>query len=97
MLVRRRIGIITSLVEECGLQVRMSLVPSANNRADVLTHVLQQWLKVSTTDSTAVCMAMEDSTEEFIRRIHNSVGHSGVRCTLYFVKKANVAVTRRQV
>ncbi|KAK4322347.1 hypothetical protein Pmani_006904 [Petrolisthes manimaculis] len=97
MLIRRRIGLVTSLVEECGLQVQISLVPSENNKADALTRVPQRWLK-TTAASGAVCMASEDKNiHDLVTRIHNSMGHPGVKRTLYFVRRVNSAVTRRQV
>lgn len=45
MLIRRRVGIVTTLVEECDLQLSVTRVPSANNKADNLTQVPQRWVK----------------------------------------------------
>ena len=42
MLIRRRVGIILSLVEECGLQLSVTLISSVNNKADSLTRVPQR-------------------------------------------------------
>ncbi|MEL7523245.1 MAG: reverse transcriptase domain-containing protein, partial [Cyanobacteria bacterium J06553_1] len=39
MLVRRRVAIVTALVEEYGLSVEVTLVPSRENKADALTRV----------------------------------------------------------
>ena len=76
----------------------MSLVSSANNKADVLTHVPQRWLKALTDNLAGVCMAVADTNvADTIKSIHNSMGHPGVNHTLYFVKQAKAAVTRRQV
>lgn len=47
MLIRRRVGIVVSLVEEYNLQLSVTLVPSSSNKADSLTHVPQRWLKAS--------------------------------------------------
>ncbi|KAG0702458.1 hypothetical protein GWK47_025095 [Chionoecetes opilio] len=58
MLIQRRIGLVTSLVEECGLRVQVSLVPSESSKADALTRVPQLWLKTTATPA-AVCMAMD--------------------------------------
>uniref|UniRef100_A0A5S6QMC4 RNase H domain-containing protein n=1 Tax=Trichuris muris TaxID=70415 RepID=A0A5S6QMC4_TRIMR len=44
MLIRRRISTVQSLVEEYSLQVVVSLVKSAENKADILTRVPQEWL-----------------------------------------------------
>ncbi|KAG0727491.1 hypothetical protein GWK47_034553 [Chionoecetes opilio] len=97
MFIRRRIGLVTSLVEECGLQVQVSLVPSESNKADALTRVPQRWLKTTATPA-AVCMAMDDaSIDDLVKRVHDTMVHPGVRRTLYFVKRVNSAVTRREV
>ena len=42
MLIRRRIGIVTSMVEEYALKLTVTLVPSRNNKADNLTRVPQR-------------------------------------------------------
>ena len=43
-------------------------------------------------------MAMDSGNiDDEVKRIHDSMGHPGVRRTLYFVKRVNAAVTRRQV
>ena len=61
----------------------------------------QRWLKIHQTGptlSTPVCrVAAEQSVEELVREVHHSSGHPGVRRTLYFVKRREPQVTRRQV
>ena len=52
MLIRQRIGLVTLLVDECRLQLKVSLIPSESNKEDALPRMPQQWLEV--------CMAMED-------------------------------------
>ena len=43
-------------------------------------------------------MAVADTNVvDTIKTIHNYMGHPGVNCTLYFVKRAKAAVTKRQV
>ncbi|KAG0715735.1 Intracisternal A-particle Pol-related polyprotein [Chionoecetes opilio] len=43
-------------------------------------------------------MAMDDaSINDLVKRVHDTMGHPGVRRTLYFVKRVNSAVTRREV
>lgn len=76
----------------------MSLVPSASNKADALIHVPQRWLTVPAANPTALCMDMEEeSTKDVMQWIHNTVGHLGIRHTLYFAKRASAAVTKWQV
>lgn len=42
-------------------------------------------------------MASELTNEELVEEVHHACGHSGVRRTLYFVKRRDPQVTRRQV
>ncbi|MPC48171.1 putative Pol polyprotein [Portunus trituberculatus] len=90
-----------SLVKECGLALTVSLVPSRENKADVLTDVPQRWLKMSAADVTKpppVCAAaIETLLAQLVTEIHHSRGPPGVRRTLYFVRRVNSAVTKRQV
>ena len=100
ILIRRRVGIVLSLVQEYNLRLLVTLIPSANNKADSLMRVPQHWLKVPVaclaTEQT-MCAAGIKATSDGIADIHNSVGHPGVRCTLYFAKRIYPAATRRQV
>ncbi|KAK4306918.1 hypothetical protein Pmani_010324 [Petrolisthes manimaculis] len=101
MLIRRRIDIILSLVNECGLALTVTLVPSIGNRADVLTRVPQSWLKmlaVGTVVLPSVCAAAaEPTTDKLVTEVHHSRGHPGVKQTLYFAKRVDPAVTKEQV
>uniref|UniRef100_A0A5S6QBG4 Integrase catalytic domain-containing protein n=1 Tax=Trichuris muris TaxID=70415 RepID=A0A5S6QBG4_TRIMR len=98
MLIRRRISTVQSLVEEYGLQVVVSLVKSAENKADTLTRVPQEWLKPREAAAQPMCaLTVETSVEERIREIHHTAGHPGVRRTFYFAKRSDPDITRRQV
>ncbi|KAK4319771.1 hypothetical protein Pmani_009323 [Petrolisthes manimaculis] len=101
MLIRRRIDIILSLVNECGLALTVTLVPSIGNRADALTRVPQSWLKmlaVGTVVLPSVCAAAaEPTTDKLVTEVHHSRGHPGVKRTLYFAKRVDPAVTKAQV
>ena len=46
MLIRRKIGIMTLMVEENTIKLTITLVPSSSNKADSLTRVPQRWLLV---------------------------------------------------
>ena len=96
MLIRRRVAIVTALVEEYGLDVSVSLVPSNENKADVLTRVPERWLKANDTPMD-VCAALGDTVYEQVKRVHHDVGHPGIRRTLYFARKRDVTVSRQQV
>ncbi|KFD47469.1 hypothetical protein M513_11630 [Trichuris suis] len=97
MLIRRRIGIVLSLVEECGLNLNISLVRSADNKADALTRIPQRW-SGSPKTSVPVCAPTVDScVEQIIAKIHHDAGHPGVRRTLYFARRVCPTVSRQQV
>ena len=104
MLIRRRIGIVASLVQEYSLKLSVVLVPSAENRADELTRVPQRWLRAlaeggSMDASPYKCglAATEAELDAVIARVHHESGHPGVRRTVYFVKRVHPGVTKRQV
>ena len=98
MLIRRRLGIFKSLVEEYDLDVDISLVPSAANLADCLTRVPQQWLRnEANRNSPCATAAVAGSLEPSISEIHMKTGHQGVMRTMYFVLKKNLHVTRGDV
>ena len=92
MLIRRRVAIVTALVEEYKLQVTVSLVPSHENKADSLTRVPGKWLK-----KTDVCAAVGDTVYERVKRVHHDAGHPGVRRTLYFARRQDATINRQQV
>uniref|UniRef100_A0A5S6QJ61 RNA-directed DNA polymerase n=1 Tax=Trichuris muris TaxID=70415 RepID=A0A5S6QJ61_TRIMR len=96
MLIRRRIGIVLSLVEECGLNLNISLVRSADNKADALTRIPRSWFG-SPTKSVPVCAPTVDSSvEQIIAKIHHDAGHPGVRRTLYFARRVCPTVSKQQ-
>lgn len=93
MLIRRRLGTIKSTVEECGLQLNVRFVNSAENRADALTRIPHKWLN----DGHALCAAVVALSDNEIRRVHETCGHPGVKRTLYFARKRWPQVNRKQV
>ena len=102
MLIRRRIGIVLSLIEECGLQLSVTLVPSISNKADNLTRVPQRWLRAFAARPAAeypVCAASSSrvANTEKIKKIHHATGHPAVKRTLYFVKRVIPEVTKQEV
>jgi ribonuclease HI len=105
MLIRRRIGIITSLTKEYHLDVNVTLVPSAHNIADALTRVPRNWLKQDDGDQCGVeptCAAVHgqedlENTRHKITRIHENTGHQGVDRSLYFARRANLSVDKDDV
>ena len=95
MIIKRRLGNLSELLSEYGLALRMTLVPSEKNKADVLTRVKRAWLKApeeSEARGTKVCCAGALGLRE-----GHSVHHMGVERTLYLARKLDPAVTREAV
>ncbi|KRY07334.1 Pol polyprotein, partial [Trichinella patagoniensis] len=98
MLIRRRVGIILSLVEEFGLELEVYLVKSACNKADELTCLPRRWLKPPAAGPALVCAATTDlGVERMIADVHHAMGHPGIRRTLYFARRTDPTVSKRQV
>uniref|UniRef100_A0A5S6R6C0 Integrase catalytic domain-containing protein n=1 Tax=Trichuris muris TaxID=70415 RepID=A0A5S6R6C0_TRIMR len=97
ILIRRRIGIVLSLVKECALELSVSLVSSRDNKADAITRVPQRWL-TSLRTPTPACAAVDGPDAKLLAvRIHHDAGHPGVQRTFYFAKRVCPFVTKRQV
>jgi len=90
-LVRRRLQVLKDTVEECELKVRVCYVPSCQNKADILTRVPREWMRllsgcVTKSDDQTNYGCATESDEEAIRQLHE-VHHFGVRRTMFFVRK----------
>ena len=96
MLIRRRVAIVTALVEEYKLQVTVSLVPSHANKADSLTRVPEKWLREVGVPAASGAV-VENSLHDRIKQVHHEAGHPGVRRTLYFARRQDATVGRQQV
>ena len=94
LLIRRRLQTITSIVQEYGLKIEVSFVPSEDNRADSLTRVPNKWLK-SREAADPVCAAVQEMTPAEVARIHEAAGHPGTRRTLYFCRRVSPTVSRK--
>jgi len=101
MLIRRRLSTLNSLIGEYHLDLDVTLVTSECNLADALTRVPQKWFgKLNGKESPIPEIfgaAAGALAAEQIAEIHHSTGHYGVRRTLYFVRKIDPAVTRKEV
>ena len=99
MLVRRRLDIIRSLVEEYSLEVDIELVKSGCNRSDALTRVPRAWLELTKNIVVAAVGSVvdDDLRGETIEKVHRSCGHPGIDRTLYFVKKVDDSIGRAEV
>ena len=66
MIIRRRIDMVKQLVEEFGIALSVTLVPTAHNRADCLTRVPAEWVRGDDTDAceSAVAAAVVGSVTD---------------------------------
>jgi len=101
MLIRRRLSMLKSLIEEYRLELKVSLVTSGCNLADTLTCVPQKWHRMVNgreLPSQEVCGAAADPLiAEQIAEIHHATGHHGVKRTLYFVRKMDPGRSKKEV
>ena len=78
MIVKRRLGILQELMDECSLKLRVDFVPSEKNKADVLTRVKKAWLEVpqeEEVEAELCCVGVPS-----IRELHQ-MHHMGVNRT----------------
>ena len=79
----------------------MTLITSGCNLAEALTRVPQKWFRMANGQeqpSQEICSAAADSlSAEQIAQIHHTTGHCGVKRTLYFVRRVNTSVSRKEV
>ena len=99
LLIRRRIEIVKQLVDELQLAVTVGLVRSAENPADQLTRVPNNWLqaarqpaqRVAAAGDRAPCdraaRAVSEADRARARQIHETTGHQGIRRTLWYVRR----------
>ena len=98
MLIRRRVEVIRQLVTEFSLALSVTLVRSAENRADVLTRVPVEWMRSDKTTVAAAEAEGEPDVRPSIADLHVSAGHPGIRRTLYFARRElDRVVTRAEV
>lgn len=89
ILVKRRLGILKSMIHELGLTVMVQFVKSEANKADVLTRVKKSWL-VEQAKSVA-CVGFQD-----VKQLHDR-HHMGVERTWYLAKKVDPSVDKDTV
>ena len=93
MLIRRRLETVKTIISEYSLQVKIELVPSADNRADILTRVPKRWL--SPACSQTMCAAAVSELD--IATVHETSGHPGIRRTLRLCRRLDPTVDRKRV
>ena len=90
IIVKRRLGVLKCLVEELSLTLKVSVVPSKQNKADVLTRVKKNWLlsKDEGVSTVAAAVNLHDS---------HHAHHMGVDRSLYLARKVDPSATREDV
>jgi hypothetical protein len=98
MLVKRRLAVVKELCAEYSLNVSVSWVESAGNKADRLTRVSRRWLEMSKTKTDGVegtcCVAMDYLA--VVKGVHDA-HHLGVDRTLYLARLQCPQVSREHV
>lgn len=89
ILIKRRLGVLKSLVEELGLRLDVKLVRSAENKADALTRVWKKWLAQEKEDTA--CMTVDE-----VRDLHDS-HHMGVERTWFLAKRVDDKIPKEVV
>ena len=97
MLVKRRLSIVRELVAAYELEVTIQRVPSAQNKADILTRIPLSWLheRSSTLQTLTSNMVCATATKT-IERLHQQ-HHFGIDRTLQLAHQVDDAITRQQV
>lgn len=94
-LVRRRLGIVRDIINECEMCLIPSFVPTSENKADCLTRVPKHWLK------SVACAAVQlepSCSRRLILEAHNSI-HCGVDKTEHLARLCHpgVVIPRKEV
>ena len=90
MLVKRRLGILKSLIQELSLQVTVRLVKSAVNKADELTRIRKRWM---IPDQEMGCVGLDRKRLKELHAEH----HMGVERTWFLAKKLDESVEKEEV
>ena len=101
MLLHRQLETIKLLVEEYGLSMYVALIPLIQNLADPMTQVPQRWLErmKSVTEPLPLTYAARSNgmTSSQIMKVHESSGHPGIQCTIYFAQQVCPTITKADV
>ncbi|GFO16630.1 Pol polyprotein [Plakobranchus ocellatus] len=90
MLIKRRLGVLKSLVDELKLEVEVMYDASNENKADKLTRERKNWLRDDVVlPSCAISVAD-------LRSLHEQ-HHFGVERTWYLAKQVDAAVSKKEV
>ena len=92
VLVKRRLGILKSLIQELGLQVTVRLVKSEVNKADALTRIRKKWMIV---ESNIGCVGLDHKSIQ-LKDMHEK-HHMGVERSWFLAKKVDETVGKDEV
>ena len=100
MLIKRRLMVLKETIAEHGLDVRVRLVSTTENKADVLSRVPKKWLAYhgapSEGPSVSAVITTGESREDAIWSAHLP-HHLGVERTLYLARQIRGDLTRSEV
>ena len=85
MLVKRRLGILKSLIQELGLQVSVRLVKSAENKADELTRIRKRWMMQ---EGDIGCVGLDHGK---LKELHGE-HHMGIDRSLFLARRVDKGV-----
>ena len=92
MLIKRRLFMVAELIEAYGLTVVVTQVPSAGNKADILTRVPRSWLQELNLTKAQVCAVTRIALEQ-----QHQKHHFGVERTLHLARQVDPEITRSEV
>lgn len=94
VVVKCYLGILRDLINEFGLVMKVVLVSSSNNKADVLTRVNKSWIKAKVPDSEEEVCCVSANID--LRQMHN-MHHMGVDRSLYLAHKVDPTIAKEAV
>ncbi|XP_035828301.1 uncharacterized protein LOC101862068 [Aplysia californica] len=98
LIVKRRLGILKSLINEFGLVLSVTLVPTRKNKADILTRVKKEWLSTGgygmEEGEPEPCVCATGHLD--LKDLHD-MHHMGVDRTLYLARKVLPETSRADV
>ena len=82
MIVKRRLSLLSDLIDENGLDIQIQLVKSEENKADELTRVPRKWLNKN---QCSINVLVSDKITDKLRNLHDT-HHLGVDRTFHLAK-----------
>ena len=86
IMVKRRLGVLRSLIGECGLRISVTLVKSEENKSDVLTRVRKRWVSGRQRSGNLKEYCAASLGQQDIQQLHGT-HHMGVERSLFMARK----------